>query len=67
MTLSVIMAKKRIGVWLSTEQITAMDMIAAMTQQSRSRVINTLLGESIDGINEQMRQGSDEWKRKQWD
>ena len=60
------MAKKRIGVWIAEENIAAMDIVAGVVNQSRSKVINTILGESIDGINEQMRQGSDEWKRKQW-
>ena len=60
------MAKKRIGVWISEENIAAMDILAGVTKQSRSRVINTILGEEIDRLNEQMKKGNDDWQLKEW-
>ena len=61
------MAKKRIGVWIDSENIAAMDIVAGVVKQSRSRVINTIIGEEIDRLNEQMKKGSDDdWRNKEW-
>ena len=60
------MGKKRIGVWIDDYNIEAADTIAKTTGVSRSRVINTMIEDTVASINKQIDEGSDDWKRKQW-
>ena len=65
------MAKKRVNVWLSEENIQAATIISGVarsegTPVSRSQVFNTLISEGIRNINKQIDEGNDDWKRKQW-